>query len=381
VNRLLRSRALTGGARRCLRTLQPIAAAAFLVWVVLLTLPIGNTFWRQTLGVAGEVAVGAPRAMAPAPTFAATLTPFMPYAGIELGIRLGVEVYSGTDQPAVYNEVCVSNQGSFPTQELAIVAAIQAQTGPGAWSDTAAASIDTSSRSVLQPGETGCYVGQIAFSSIAGAQYRSRVSVAIQNYAGWMPGSPNCPGQEPCSHAEETFAEIWLEADAPAQTATPAPTQYAPTPTAFIEATPNPTPSLWPTPTAFPTLLTLTLTLTPTPPGTPPPDTVSPTPTLPVETPIPTLPAPPIEAPSPTPTASETPQPTGSEAPTETPESPTATPQPTNTPASAATTEAPSPTPTASETPHPSPSEMPTETPEPPTVTTQPPNTPTPTAV
>lgn len=150
------------------------------------------------------------------------------------------------------------------------------------------------------------------------------------------------------------------------QTAPPASTELARTPSPT--ATPPPTPT--PPPTATPQALVMAEELTPTPTPSPTPSP-SPTPE-PTSTPSPSpTPEPtPEKTPTPSPTPELTPSPTPTPTPTETPEP---TPEKTPTP-----TPSPTPSPTPTPTPTPSPTSTPTPTPE---VTPTPSPTATPEAV
>jgi mono/diheme cytochrome c family protein len=143
----------------------------------------------------------------------------------------------------------------------------------------------------------------------------------------------------------QTIYNLWLYVNNPSAyvVATPAPTPTpAPTTTPAPTATPTPTPVPTATPTPVPTA-----TPTPVPTATPTPvPTATPTP-VPTATPVPTRTPTPVPSATPVPTRTPTPVPTASPAPTPMP-SASPTPSPTHTPT-------PTPSPTAAPTPLPTP--------------------------
>jgi hypothetical protein len=105
-----------------------------------------------------------------------------------------------SDGGSVDGQVCVTNGGIFPTENLRIAVVVQRKLGPGQVRDEASAAVDVGAAPVLAPGESHCYRYAVAFSPAPGAAYGISAKIAITNFEGWMSGDGNCPGAGPCPH-------------------------------------------------------------------------------------------------------------------------------------------------------------------------------------
>jgi hypothetical protein len=116
----------------------------------------------------------------------------------------------------VRGQVCVTNPGDFPTQNLAILDTIQVKLHLiSQYADYQTFPIDVSAKPVLAPGETYCYPYEYPFIPFDEAKYRNTARVTITNHSGWLPGSHNCPGPQPCPFGPNPKAPFSLP-DSPA---------------------------------------------------------------------------------------------------------------------------------------------------------------------
>ena len=122
------------------------------------------------------------------------------------------EQSSSTNRTGVRGQVCVSNTGDYSTERLAIADIVQINVGAGGFSDYVSSHIDVSGYPSLLPGETHCYPYVIEFLQVEGAKYRNLAHVSITNHAGWLPGSPRCPGPDACPFGPEVKANFKLPA-------------------------------------------------------------------------------------------------------------------------------------------------------------------------
>ena len=116
------------------------------------------------------------------------------------------------DRSGVRGQVCVSNTGDYPTENLAITDIVQVKAGSNGFSDYVSTQLDVSSHPSLLPGETYCYPYEIVFLPVEGAKYRNLARVSITNHAGWLPGSRRCPGPDACPFGPEVKANFKLPA-------------------------------------------------------------------------------------------------------------------------------------------------------------------------
>jgi hypothetical protein len=102
-----------------------------------------------------------------------------------------------SDETNIDGQICVTNGGSYPTENLQIVEVVQYKTGPGKFLDYATSVVNLSAKPVLAAGESNCYPYRVTFAPVAGATYRSVAHITITDHAGWMPGDKHCPGLSP----------------------------------------------------------------------------------------------------------------------------------------------------------------------------------------
>jgi hypothetical protein len=101
---------------------------------------------------------------------------------------IAVNKHPASDKSYVEGQICVTNGGSVPTENLQIVEVVQYKNGSGKFLDYATSAVDLSAKPVLSPGESYCYPYRMAFVPVAGAVYRSVAHITITNHSGWMPG-------------------------------------------------------------------------------------------------------------------------------------------------------------------------------------------------
>jgi hypothetical protein len=106
----------------------------------------------------------------------------------------------GTDAAWMDGEICVTNGGAVPTQNLTIRVVLKDGAEPP--NDSIAGyGVDVSGKPVLGPGETSCYDYHADIPSNLihpGHTYKITAIVTITNHSGWEPGGPHCPGPDPC---------------------------------------------------------------------------------------------------------------------------------------------------------------------------------------
>lgn len=93
---------------------------------------------------------------------------------------------SQVDTTGVRGELCVTNGGDRPTEQLKLVDQVQYKTGSGKFLPLPGATATIVPQVQLGPGESACYPYEIVFTPIAGAQYRNTVKVTITNHSGQL---------------------------------------------------------------------------------------------------------------------------------------------------------------------------------------------------
>ena len=110
----------------------------------------------------------------------------------------------------VRGQICITNQGKYPTVLLSIVDTVQV-TGEQQ-SVFTSTTIDLDQHLIIEPNKSHCYPYEITFEPIqeSNAKYSNIASVTITNYSGLMPGSEYCPGPAPCSFGPVIMTEFSL---------------------------------------------------------------------------------------------------------------------------------------------------------------------------
>jgi hypothetical protein len=97
----------------------------------------------------------------------------------------------------VTGEICVTNTGDWPTQNLKIIDRVQYKLpGPGDWQYTGETFVFTPE--AIPAGETVCYPYEVEFEPIPGASYRNEAKACITNH-------PDDYGNEWCTQIRESF--------------------------------------------------------------------------------------------------------------------------------------------------------------------------------
>jgi hypothetical protein len=128
------------------------------------------------------------------------------------GYTISVERGVASEESDAEGQICVTNRGDFPTENLQIAVVVQQKVGAGMVLDQAPAAVDVGAKAVLSPGEGHCYPYAVRFSSVPGAAYVVSAKIAITNFEGWMPGDPACPGAAPCRFGVLLSAPLGLSA-------------------------------------------------------------------------------------------------------------------------------------------------------------------------
>ena len=205
------------------------------------------------------------------PSLAGTPAPTEPVEGAALNVTqeakglweaLVMVPYGGTDAPASRNfapitihetfgvtgQVCVVNNGSQPTEGLYMRGDLQYAEPSGLYQDMTGIRFEYYAEEQLKPAEGRCYLYRMEFLPVAGAVYRIRTQVTVQNAVGWLPGGKNCPGEERCPTGPRVDTDFALPPEPSARTDITA-TPFFPTATITV----TPTLTVGPTYTQVPT--------------------------------------------------------------------------------------------------------------------------------
>ena len=120
------------------------------------------------------------------------------------------EGFIGEGNTGVRGQICITNQGKYPTENLSVVDTVQViGEQKSAFPSTI---IDLDQNPIIEPNKTHCYPYEITFESIQepNAKYNNIISVTITNYNGLTPGSEYCPGPDPCSFGPTNMTEFSL---------------------------------------------------------------------------------------------------------------------------------------------------------------------------
>jgi hypothetical protein len=146
------------------------------------------------------------------PTPSPTPTPLGAGTSLEAAIS-AAGFWSGSPDlqlAGVDGQILVLNSGGLPTEHLEILAVVQTKLGSGSFADYLPVLIDLDEKPVLDPGEEYGYAYEIDFAPLEGCTYRIVARITISNHVGWLPGSTNCPGPEPCPFGPEPKADFAL---------------------------------------------------------------------------------------------------------------------------------------------------------------------------
>ena len=110
----------------------------------------------------------------------------------------------------VQGQVCISNQGSYSTENLSIVGTVH--TIGESESMLTKTAIELGQNPVIEPNKSHCYPYEMIFEPVdnPNTKYMNTISVTITNFSGLMPGSNHCPGPERCSFGPTIKSEFTL---------------------------------------------------------------------------------------------------------------------------------------------------------------------------
>lgn len=120
------------------------------------------------------------------------------------------EGFSTQSTAGVRGQICITNSGKYPTENLSIVDNVQIFSENQR--NYISVSVDISQRPILNPGQSFCYPYETLFDSISGqdVKYRNLASITITNYVDLLPNSEHCPGSEPCSFGPNLITDFDL---------------------------------------------------------------------------------------------------------------------------------------------------------------------------
>jgi hypothetical protein len=127
-----------------------------------------------------------------------------------LDILMTADGFIEDGNTGVHGQICVSNTGQYPTENLSIVDNVQV-IGKGK-SNLITTIVDLSQKPILDANEKFCYPYEVFFTPILedDVLYLNTASATITNYAYLLPGSEHCPGPDPCSFGKTDKAEFNL---------------------------------------------------------------------------------------------------------------------------------------------------------------------------
>lgn len=179
----------------------------------------------------------------------------------------------------VRGEICIKNEGNYPTEGLEIVDTIQYKIKGEKFIDYLSQVIDSGMMPALEAGQEHCYPYELVFSLPSGEniEYRNKVNVTILNHSGWLPGGIHCPGPDPCRFGVEEKADFSLPEEGidPKKFVPTVPVMPTETQQPTLTPPPVPTPPIAPIPTVpglvptFPSEVSSTPTEMSSPTGTP----------------------------------------------------------------------------------------------------------------
>jgi DNA-binding response OmpR family regulator len=124
--------------------------------------------------------------------------------------QVTAEGFAETDSTGVRGQICVRNKGDSPTENLSIVNTVQISSTSTAKSISS--TVDLSQNPILGPGQSDCYLFELAFEPDPdqNTQYRITTMITITNHTGLLAGSKYCPGPQPCPYGPEITSEVVL---------------------------------------------------------------------------------------------------------------------------------------------------------------------------
>ena len=118
------------------------------------------------------------------------------------------EGFSEGNEAGVRGQICVSNQGKYPTENLSIVDTVQVIGKKQ--SSYRSTTIDLGNTPIIDPHKSYCYPYEVFFEPILeqDVEAYSNISVTITNYTGLEIGNELCPGPDPCSFGPTIVTEF-----------------------------------------------------------------------------------------------------------------------------------------------------------------------------
>ena len=147
-----------------------------------------------------------------------------------------------------YGQVCLTNSGDLPAQDLKVLFQMQFKPENGPFEDLQDTTYEFIPTEVLAAATSRCYTYRVGFAPVEGVvNYRMVSHVTITNHSGYLPGGPHCTGPDLCPFGPDPKADFtidpgWLnnsiveeilQLETPIPTETPVPTEETPIPTEF----------------------------------------------------------------------------------------------------------------------------------------------------
>lgn len=124
--------------------------------------------------------------------------------------QVAAEGYRETGTSGLRGEICIENTGTFPTENLSIVNAVQVYTGSSVRSFSR--TVDVRDYPIIDPGNTHCYPYELSVESDSGqlVEFHMTTSITITNHVATQTGSVNCPRSGPCPYGPEIPTDLIL---------------------------------------------------------------------------------------------------------------------------------------------------------------------------
>ena len=124
--------------------------------------------------------------------------------------QVAAEGFREADTNGLRGEICIENPGTFPTENLSIVNAVQVYTGSAVRSFSR--TVDVREHPVIDPGSSFCFPYELTLASDLGqvVEFHMTTSITITNHEATRTGSVNCPRSGPCPYGPEIPTDLIL---------------------------------------------------------------------------------------------------------------------------------------------------------------------------
>jgi hypothetical protein len=125
---------------------------------------------------------------------------------------MSTEGFREPEAVGVHGQICVTDSGNSPTENLSIVNTVQAYSGSTTRSFSS--TVDLSQNPIIAPGDTYCYPFELTIKadSEQEALFQMTTAITITNHTSMVDDRKYCPGTKPCPYGPEITSDISLPA-------------------------------------------------------------------------------------------------------------------------------------------------------------------------